>query len=236
MAPSPETGFDPAALHPGGDVSRETLAAFEVYESTLKTWQKAVNLVGSATLDDVWQRHFVDSAQLVPHIPARTDGGPPVILDIGSGAGFPGMVLAILAATGAVPAPGYEVHLVEANARKCAFLKEVARRTGARVAVRQCRVESLAPFPVDVITARGCAPLPRLLDLVDEFLEYPNIFPICLLLKGKTAREELTLALKKWKMIPEFFTSMTRAEGVVLLLKDIVREQSRCRDPRSRQA
>lgn len=225
MAEGPDTGFDPATFHRDGNVSRETRAAFETYESTLKIWQKAVNLVGPSTLDEIWRRHFLDSAQLAPFIQTRADGGPPVILDIGSGAGFPGMVLAILSATGAVAAPGFDVHLVEANARKCAFLKEIARLTGARVTVHQCRVESLNPFPVDVVTARGCAPLPRLLDLVGNFLGDPHIFPICLFLKGKNAREELTLALKSWKMTAEIFTSMTDAEGVVLLLKDIAREQ-----------
>ncbi len=223
MARQAETPFDPAAFHRDGDVSRETAAAFDTYETTLRAWQKAVNLVGAGTLDDAWNRHFLDSAQIVPLIPPRADDRPPVILDVGSGAGFPGLVLAVLAATGAVPPPGFEVHLVEANARKCAFLKEVSRLTGAGAVVHQCRVESLAPFPVDVITARGCAPLPRLLDLVEGFLTYPNIFPICVFLKGKNAREELTLALKKWKMRCEFFTSMTGNEGVVLRLKDIAR-------------
>jgi 16S rRNA (guanine527-N7)-methyltransferase len=216
--------FDPARFDRDGDVSRETRAAFDIYESQLRKWQRAVNLVGPATLDEIWHRHFLDSAQLVPLIPPRTDGRAPVILDIGSGAGFPGLVLAILAATGAVPAPCYVVHLVEANGRKCAFLREVARLTGADVTVHQVRVESLPVFPVDVITARACAPLPKLLDLVGHFIDDPQICPFFLFLKGKTAREELTESAKKWKMRSEIFTSMTGADGVVLRLKDVARD------------
>lgn len=224
MTPSEIPNFDPARFDRDGDVSRETLVAFEIYESELKKWQRAVNLVGPATLDDIWRRHFIDSAQLVPLIPPRDDGRAPVILDVGSGAGFPGLVLAILSATGAVPPPGFEVHLVEANGRKCAFLREVARRTGAEVTVHQKRVESLAPFAVDVITARACAPLPKLLDLVGHFIDDPQICPFFLFLKGKTAREELTESAKKWKMRSEIFTSMTGADGVVLRLKDVARD------------
>lgn len=224
MSPSPPHDFDPTRFDRDGDVSRETRAAFEIYESELKKWQRAVNLVGPATLDDIWHRHFRDSAQLVPLIPPRADGAAPIILDVGSGAGFPGLVLAILSATGAVPPPGFKVHLVEANGRKCAFLREVARLTGAEVTVHQKRVESLVPFRVDVITARACAPLPKLLDLVGNFIDDPHIYPFFLFLKGKTAREELTESAKKWKMQREIFTSMTGADGVVLRLKDVARD------------
>jgi 16S rRNA (guanine527-N7)-methyltransferase len=217
MNPAKSAAFDPARFDRDGDVSRETRAAFDTYETELKKWQRAVNLVGPATLGEIWHRHFRDSAQLVPLIPPRADGKPTVILDVGSGAGFPGLVLAILSATG-------EVHLVEANERKCAFLREVARRTGAEVTVHQKRVESLDPFPVDVIAARACAPLPKLLDLVGDFVDDPHICPIFLFLKGKTAQEELTESAKKWKMRCEKFNSMTGADGVVLRLKDVARD------------
>ena len=163
MAPPPRPDFDPKMFDPGGNVSRETLAALGRYEALLKTWQKAVNLVGRGTLEDVWHRHFLDSAQLLPLIPPPPEGGPASLLDVGSGGGFPGLVMAILAAKEASFGLQLEVHLVESNARKSAFLREIARATRTPVTVHQSRVEELAPFPVDFITARGFAPLPRLL-------------------------------------------------------------------------
>jgi 16S rRNA (guanine527-N7)-methyltransferase len=207
---------------PDGGVSRETRDALEIYEATLLKWQKAVNLVGPGTLQDVWHRHFLDSTQLAPLIPTRPDGAPTVILDIGSGGGFPGLVLAVLAATGALRGPAITVHLVEANTRKCAFLKEVARITGAQAVIHRSRVENLPPFPVDVVMARAFAPLPRLLDLAARFLNQPDCHPLGLFLKGRGVDEELTEARKQWKMRVETIVSMTDPEGVVLRIEDIV--------------
>ena len=222
MFPSPFTPFDPQMFSPDGGVSRETRHALEIYEATLLKWQKAVNLVGPSTLKDVWHRHFLDSAQLAPLIPTRPDGAPTVILDIGSGGGFPGLVLAVLAATGALRAPAITVHLVDANTRKCAFLKEVARTTGAQAAIHRSRIENLPPFPVDVVMARAFAPLPRLLDLAGGFLDQPDCHPLGLFLKGRGVDEELTEARKQWKMRVETIVSMTDPEGVVLRIEDIV--------------
>jgi 16S rRNA (guanine527-N7)-methyltransferase len=205
-----------------GGVSRETRNALETYEATLLKWQKAVNLVGPGTLQDVWHRHFLDSAQLVPLIPQRPDGAPTVILDIGSGGGFPGLVLAVLAATGALGGPAITVHLVEANTRKCAFLQEVTRATGAQTVIHRARVENLPPFPVDVVMARAFAPLPRLLGLAGRFLDQPDCRPLGLFLKGRGVDEELTEARKQWKMQVETIVSMTDPGGVVLRIEDIV--------------
>lgn len=214
--------FDPQRFNPDGGVSRETLGAFQAYEATLVKWQKAVSLVGASTLGDVWHRHFRDSAQLAPLIPTRPDGTPTVILDIGSGGGFPGLVLAVLAATGALREPALAVHLVEANARKCAFLKEVARITGAQAVIHRSRVENLAPFPVDVVMARGFARLPKLMALATGFLQQPDCHPLGLFLKGRGVDEELTDARKRWNMRVEHIVSVTDPEGVVLRIKDIV--------------
>ncbi len=222
MPQSPFTPFDPQRFSHEGGVSRETRRALEAYEATLVKWQKAVNLVGASTLKDVWHRHFLDSAQLAPLIPTRPDGARTVVLDIGSGGGFPGLVLAVLAASGALRAPAIVVHLVEANARKCAFLKEVARVTGAEAVIHRSRVENLSPFPVDVVMARGVAPLPRLLALATGFLEQPDCHPLGLFLKGREADEELTNARKQWKMRVETIVSVTDPEGVVLRIEDIV--------------
>ena len=127
------------------DVSRETLSRLRRYDALLRRWQKAINLVSADSLTDAWRRHFWDSAQLLPLIPAGTRS----LLDVGSGAGFPGLVLAILGVEG--------VTLVESDGRKCAFLREVARETGTRVTILADRLERLADRiqPPDIITARA---------------------------------------------------------------------------------
>jgi 16S rRNA (guanine527-N7)-methyltransferase len=224
MAETPHFAFDPEMFDRDGGVSRETITALVQYETLLKTWQKAVNLVGRGTIGDVWHRHFLDSAQLLPWIPrSAASGGPVTLLDVGSGAGFPGLILAILAARAEVPGLELDVHLVEANARKCAFLKEVTRVTETPVTVHHCRIEDMPPFPVNVITARGFAPLPRLLDLIAPFLERPGESPLGLFLKGRSVDEELTEARKQWKIHLVSIASVTDPEGVVLRIEDIVR-------------
>jgi len=223
MAQPLDPAFDPKMFDQGGNVSRETSVAFERYETLLKKWQKAVNLVGRGTLKDIRRRHFLDSAQLLPLIPPNPDGTPVRLLDVGSGAGFPGLVLAILAAKEASPGPQLEVHLVESNGRKCTFLKEIARTTETPVIVHQSRLEDLAPFAVDIITARGLASLPRLLALIEPFLGQPGCSPLGLFLKGRKVDEELTEARKQWNMHVDSIVSVTDPEGVVLRIKDIVR-------------
>jgi 16S rRNA (guanine527-N7)-methyltransferase len=158
-------------------VSRETLGSLVRYAEALARWQPRINLVAPATLPDLWRRHMLDSAQLVPLIPS----GARRLIDLGSGAGFPGLVLAILG----VP----EVHLVEANARKCAFLREAARLAGAgTVTIHNRRIESMPPEPFDVVTARALAPLSRLLPLARRFAGPDTIF---LFPKGRAVSEEL---------------------------------------------
>ncbi len=194
-------------------VSRETLDRLERYAALLIKWQKAINLVGGDSLGDLWRRHFLDSAQLYPLVPpqART------LLDLGSGAGFPGLVLAILG----VP----EVHLVESDSRKAAFLREAARVTGltspGQVTLHSRRVEQLEPWPVDVITARGCADLDKLLTYGEPFLQPETI---CLFPKGRTVNEELTRAEKNWTMTVQRRSSTTDASGVILQIGHIRRE------------
>ncbi len=171
--PDPQDRETFQAAHP---VSRETLDRLTVYAQVLRHWQRRINLVSPGTLDHLWTRHFADSARLVPWLPAA--GG--TVVDLGSGAGFPGLVLALL-----TPAT---VHLVESDRRKAAFLREAARQTGAPVTVHACRVEALPPLPADVVTARALAPLPRLLTLAAPWLTAGarGLFP-----KGRTAAEEV---------------------------------------------
>ena len=189
-------------------VSRETLDRLTVYLDLLHRWQRAINLVGPATLADPWRRHILDSAQLLTHLPAGTTS----LVDLGSGAGFPGMVLTVLGVPGVV--------LIESDRRKAQFLREVARATGTEVTVRAERIENLAGWPADVVTARALAPLPRLLPLAERFLAADSV---CLFLKGYNAERELTQALKSWHMVPEMFASLSAPTGTVLKLRGVGR-------------
>src|SRR5687767_1366639 len=128
-------------------LTRETLNRLAVHLDLLRRWQRAINLVGRSTLADPWRRHVLDSAQLYPHLAGQA--GP--VVDLGSGAGFPGLVLAILGAP--------DVHLIESDQRKAQFLREAARVTGTPVMVHARRIEDVAPFPASVVTARALAPL-----------------------------------------------------------------------------
>jgi 16S rRNA (guanine527-N7)-methyltransferase len=190
-------------------VSRETLARLEAYAGLLTRWSARINLVGRDTIADLWRRHILDSAQLQPLVPTAANS----MIDLGSGAGLPGLVLAILGVSG--------VELVEADSRKCAFLREAARITEAPVTLRPCRIEAVSPHPVDVVTARACAPLDRLLGLAEPFLAPGSE---CLFLKGERVEEELTLARKRWTMTVSLHQSRSDPRGVVLSLQKVARE------------
>jgi 16S rRNA (guanine527-N7)-methyltransferase len=193
-------------------VSRETLARLEAYAALLAQWNERINLVARDSLRDPWRRHFLDSAQLLPFIPA----GARNLVDLGSGAGFPGLVLAILGVPG--------VELVESDARKCAFLCEAARIASAPVVVHHTRIEALPPHPVGVVTARGCAPLERLIAL-SQGLIGPHT--CCLFLKGERAEEELTAARRAWNMTALLHPSRSDPRGVILVLEQIARRPER---------
>src|SRR5229473_7660384 len=188
-------------LDPG--VSRETLGRLETMVEVLLRWQKTINLVGRATLDDVWTRHILDSAQLAPLIPkART------LADLGSGAGFPGLVLAALR-------PALDVTLIESDARKSAYLGEAARRMALpkqpRIVVS--RIEAAAPAQADVMTARALAPLVQLLAWANRHRSNPAI---CLFHKGKGWQAELTEAMKDWEIECTPQASVTDRDAVIL--------------------
>ena len=193
-------------------VSRETLAQLEAYAELLTRWSARINLVGRNTIPDVWRRHILDSAQLRAFVPDRMRS----VIDLGSGAGLPGLVLAILGVHG--------VELVEADSRKCAFLREAARVTATPVTLRPCRIEAVSPHHVDVVTARACAPLDRLLGLAELFLAPGSE---CLFLKGERVEEELTLARKRWTMTSSLHQSLSDPRGVVLRLQQVAREPRR---------
>ncbi len=189
-------------------VSRETLGRLCVYAELLKKWQRRINLVGRSTLDDLWRRHMFDSAQLFPLLPDGTHR----LVDLGSGAGFPGLVLAILG----VP----EVHLIESDSRKAAFLREVSRETSTPVDIHVSRIGDVTPFVADVITARALAPLAKLLILARPFIGDRTVmlFP-----KGQDVDIELTEATKHTIMDTEIVPSRAHASGAILRLKRIDR-------------
>lgn len=192
------------------DVSRETLDKLESYAALLRKWQPAKNLVANSTLDDLWNRHFLDSAQLAPLIRARKGEGPFTFLDIGSGAGFPGLVLSAMQMG--------QAHMVESNHKKSIFMGQVARACGLGAEIHQNRIEDLPSFPVDFITSRACATVGKLLDWAHPFIgKSTDLW----LLKGAKVDDELTLAQKSWNMDCEQFESLTDKTGVVLRIYNI---------------
>ena len=190
-------------------VSRETLTRLEAYADLLTRWSARINLVGRDTIADLWRRHILDSAQLHPLVP----GSARNLVDLGSGAGLPGLVLAIIGVPG--------VELIEADSRKSAFLREAARVTGAEVTIRPCRIQAVPPHPADVVTARACAPLDRLLGLAEQFIA-PHT--LCLFPKGERFQQELTEARKGWTMCVSVEPSLSDRRGVVLRLQQVTRE------------
>ena len=204
--------LDAAGFAAATGVSRETLARLDAYRALLIAWSARINLVGRDTLADPWRRHFLDSAQLLEFVPP----GAASLVDLGSGAGFPGLVLAILGVDG--------VELIEADARKCAFLREAARVTLTPIRIRHSRIEAAPASPAAIVTARACAPLPRLLVLAERFIG-PDTR--CLFLKGERALEELTAARQAWTMAVSCHASRAHPGGVILCLDEVRREPRR---------
>jgi 16S rRNA (guanine527-N7)-methyltransferase len=186
------------------DVSRETRDQLETLALTLARWQKAINLVGKGTLEDVWARHILDSAQLLPLIPK----GAQSLADLGSGGGFPGLVLAALR-------PDLQVTLIEADARKGAFLGEAGRRMGLKnqPKVVTSRIEAAPPAGADVVTARALAPLGQLLAWAAP---HRGEKAICLFHKGKGWQAEVSEAKKDWDLEAQPFSSVTDRDSVLL--------------------
>jgi 16S rRNA (guanine527-N7)-methyltransferase len=198
------------------DVSRETRERLNVLVAELQRWQRAKNLVGPGTLDTIWSRHIADSLQLVDLAPDAN-----VWLDLGSGAGFPGLVIAIVLRE----REGARVHCIESNGRKCSFIRHAARMTAAPVTVHNARIEDVVPSfagQIDVLTARALAPLPRLLQWTAPLLTtgVSGIFP-----KGDNALGELTEARESWKFEVEMFPSRTDPRGQILRIGSLEKAQ-----------
>jgi 16S rRNA (guanine527-N7)-methyltransferase len=198
----------PSQLQAQTGVSRETLARLETYVALLIAWNRRINLVGPNTIGDIWRRHILDSAQLFPLIPTTAVR----LVDLGSGAGLPGLILAIMG----VP----EVHLVESDQRKVAFMREAARVTGSKIVLHPQRVEKLPGFAADIITARALAPVPDLLDLASNFVASHSIL---LFLKGQAVQGELTQARKEWRMRETLHPSLSDPSGTIVRLEQVIR-------------
>lgn len=199
------SSYGPEDFQRDTNVSRETLARLDTYATLLETWNKTTNLVSPATIPDLWFRHFLDSAQLLPFTQVI-----PSLVDFGTGAGFPGLVLAILGQP--------EVHLVESDQKKVAFLREAARLTQAKVTFHPVRVEALKDVPSAQICARAVAPITRLLELAAPITAPETKF---VFLKGQNVGVELTEAHKIWRMEVESHVSRTDSTGRVVILREV---------------
>lgn len=206
---APETGREAVAALPG--VSRETMAKLDAYAAMLVDWNTRLNLIGRSTVPALWTRHMLDSLQLLPLLP-RLPSEAPAILDMGSGAGFPGLPLAL--------ATGRPFVLAETNRNKAAFLREVIRATGAPATVHDARIERLQPWAAPVVTARALASVSELLALA---LPFTTISSVCLFPKGQNVEEELTKASESWTFQVHRHPSRTHARGVILDLRRIAR-------------
>ena len=187
------------------NVSRETIDKFRAYLTLLEKWQARINLVANSTLAEAWQRHILDSGQLVAFYPPQTKN----IMDVGSGAGFPGLVLAIMG--------GVTVDLVESDQRKAVFLSTVIRELDLPAKVHNQRIETLPQLFPDVITARALAPVPKLLKLIENQLSPESV---CLFLKGAAVQDELTNLQTYSTMDATTHPSLSGPTGVVLELKN----------------
>ena len=196
-------------------VSRETLDRLKAYADLLIKWNRKINLVSDNSLADLWRRHMLDSAQLLPLLPPTPPERERVVIDLGTGAGFPGMVLSILGAG--------DVHLVDSDQRKMMFLREVAREVGSDAHIHGVRIEQMRHFPVDVVTARALAPLPQLIEQAAPFLCGQSY---ALFLKGRGVQEELTEAEKHWKIRADLIPSRSDPSGTILHVGDIHRHSA----------
>ena len=194
-------------------VSRETFNKFEIFIEVLLKWQKSVNLISNSTINTIWKRHFLDSAQLYTY--SQDIKGN--ILDIGSGAGFPGMILAMMG--------NNNVNLIESDQKKCIFMREVARLTNTKVKIYNCRIEDLDYMKPELIISRALAPLSKLIEYVDNHMnkniEENKATPKLLFLKGKNYNNEIYDLLKIKKIEIDIFPSITDDFGKVLYIKNI---------------
>ncbi len=197
-------GYGPEAFAAEFGLDDATLDRFRAYAALLEKWQARINLIGPATVPDLWRRHFQDSAQLAPLIPPGVD---PVV-DLGSGAGFPGLVLAMM---GLGP-----VHLIDSDAKKIAFLRDVSRETRAPVTLHAARFDAVPAMTARAVTARAVAPLPKLLGWMDRFAGQATLG---VFLKGQNVDDELTETTISRYTVVERRPSLSDPRGQILCVR-----------------
>lgn len=209
-APMPDRdGFGPEQLADHVSVSRETLERIKIIVAELDAWRTKINLIGPSEFDQVWRRHVLDSLQLAPLIP-----DPGHTVDLGSGSGFPALILAAV-----FNSEESQITLVESVGKKCAFLRAAIEAADLPAKVIQGRVEAINPVKADCITARAFAPLPKLLAYAEPWLTKGayGVIP-----KGRRWQEELTDALESWRFSYEAIPSVT-GDGAVLRISEVSR-------------
>ena len=197
---------DRAAFLAAEDVSRETLERLDRIIDTLDVWRKRSNLIGPREWPAIWTRHVADCFQLLDHLPNDAK-----VVDLGSGAGFPGLIIA-------AARPEGHVTMIESVGKKCAFLHAAIEAAGLNATVRQDRVESVGPIFADYVTARAFAPLPKLLDYAAPWLKQGATG---LFLKGERWKEELTEASQTWNFAYEAIPSRVGGSGTILIVREL---------------
>ena len=205
-------GFGPKHLADHVDVSRETIDKLIRIVDLLDVWRKKINLIGPSEMGHIWRRHVLDSLQLASLIPA--DGHT---IDLGSGSGFPALVLAA-----GLTQPGAKITMIETVGKKCAFLREAIQVAGLPAHVRQGRVENVRDLTADCITARAFAPLSRILEYAETWFEQGAY---AVLPKGRRWQEELTEAKECWKFAYQVIPSISGGDGAILRLSEVSRVQ-----------
>ena len=213
MPPEPEA-FGPEEFAAASGVSRETLARLKRYAGILEDWNARHNLVSRSSMDQMWRRHFWDSAQIAELAPP----GAISLIDLGSGAGFPGLVLAELLRD---RHPPVRVVLTEATAKKCRFLEAVTHALSLPVEIRCRRIEDLPAEPFDIITARACAPLDELLAYAQRFWGEKGTRG--LFHKGQNLTAELTAIRKSWRIESKQHPSRSDPSGIILEIRELQR-------------
>jgi 16S rRNA (guanine527-N7)-methyltransferase len=202
---------DRAAFLAANDVSRETLDRLDRVIDTLDDWRTRSNLIGPREWPVIWTRHVADCFQILDLIPEHAK-----VVDLGSGAGFPGLIIA-------AARPAGHVTMIESVGKKCAFLRAAIEAAGLNATVRQERVESVEPMPADFVTARAFAPLPKLLDYAAPWLKRGASG---LFFKGERWKEELTDASQTWNFAHEAIPSRVGGSGTILIIRELRGDRS----------
>ncbi|MHA7898508.1 MAG: 16S rRNA (guanine(527)-N(7))-methyltransferase RsmG [Henriciella sp.] len=205
-------GFGPAQFQSETNVSRETLERIARIVDELDAWRHKINLIGPSEFDQVWRRHVLDSWQLFDLIP-----DPGLTVDLGSGSGFPALILAAGFAS-----PESHMTMIESVGKKCAFLRAAVQAADLNAKVIQARVEAVNPDKAHCVTARAFAPLPKLLEYAAPWFKNGayGVFP-----KGRRWQEELTAAQESWRFSYEAIPSVT-GDGAILKISEVSRVDS----------